>query len=206
MKINAIITSDIIKKDGIFKDRILLINSLVITFGIITGTLFYTISEDYLAGEIWESFVKFNIDFTAKTKTEVLSGLIMGHLPYVFMMILFGTSAVGIYFIAPLAFIKSSGLGLIVAYLYSSFGLKGVEYALIIFLPGKFFVILSMLLLMHTSINYSAHIRGLIRGDSVKENSSTLYMFKVLTAVLMFILSAFVECFLIISFSSLFSF
>lgn len=206
MKINAVISSDIIKRNGFFKDKIQIFCFLVLSSALITGTILYVLSEEYLTEDMFRYFTGFYLDFSSKTTLEVFSGIILSHLPYVLLMIVFGTSSVGCYFVAAISFIKASGMGLISAYLYSSFGLKGIEYALLIFFPGKFLMIFSILFIMHSGINNALYVKGLTKGEYRAEKSSNLYAVKAVTAVLLFILSSLVDCFLAVSFSSLFVF
>ncbi len=206
MKISAVISSDIIKKEGLAKNKILILNFIVLASALITGTVLYIYCEDYLTGEIWNSFTGFAVDFTAKTKTEVFSGLLLSHLPYIVLMLVFGTSSVGSVFAAGLSFIKAAGLGVLTAYLYSYFGLKGVEYSMLIFLPGKFIMLFSMLFMTNVCISNSLHISKLTKGECKAENSSNIFAVKIATAVLLFVLSSLIDCALAVSFSSLFSF
>ncbi len=206
MKISAVIYPDIIKKDRLAKDKFLLLSFTVVALALVAGTVLYVFTEDYLTGEIWDTFTKFFVDFTSKTKIEVFSGMILAHLPYIMLMIIFGTSSVGYGFIVGLSFVKATGLGVLSAYLYSSFGLKGIEYALLVFFPGKFVLILSMLFLMHFCLNNSLYVCKLTKGECRAENNSTIYAVKVITAILLLVLSSLVDGFLAVSFSSLFSF
>ncbi len=206
MKISAVISSDIIKREGIFKDKTLFINFLVLAFALVSGTVLYLSFENYLTGEIWEAFTGFSVDFSSKSKIEVFSGLLLSHIPYIILMIVFGTSSVGFIFSSATSFIKTAGLGIITAYLYSCFGLKGLEYSMLVFLPGKFIMLFSILFMMNTCMNNSLYISKLVKGECNKENSSNLFAVKFATAVILFILSSLTDCLLAVSFSSLFSF
>ena len=76
--------------------------------------------------------------------------MLVSSLPYVILMILFGTSAYGTAVIAIISFIKVIGLGILSSFLYSSYALKGIEYSFLVFFPGKFTFILSVLFMMNT--------------------------------------------------------
>lgn len=206
MKVHTIISSDILKKDSIIKDKIYLISFSIIAVSFIFGTALYITAENSLTEEIFSCFTEFYSDFSHKTKLEVFSGILLSHLPYIMLVIILGTSAYGYGIIWIFSFIKASGLGILAAYFYTTFALEGIEYALLVFFPGKFFLILSMLFTMKCSADNSLYISRLIKGECRTENSSTLYSLKMVTAVLLFVLSSAIDCFTVVSFSSLFSF
>lgn len=206
MKISAVISSDLIKKERYIKDKTLLLCFAVIASGLVSGTFIYLFAKEALNAEILDAFLSYFTSFSHKTKIEIFSGMLIANLPYILLVIVLGTSAYGSVFIAIFSFIKIAGLGILSAYFYSEFALKGVEYSLLVFFPGKFMLILSVLFMMHYSINNSIHISRLIKGEYKTENSSSLYSVKTATAVMMFILSSLFDCFMAVSFSSLFSF
>lgn len=206
MKINAVISYDKFKRNGFIKDKTQLLCFFVILFAYISGIALYISSEEHLAKEMYNCFNEFCYGFSSKTKPEVFSGIFLSHLPYLLFMVVFGTSSVGFIFAVVISYFKISGLGMISAYLYSSLGLKGIEYALLIFYPGKLIMIFSILFAMHTSTNQSLYVKGLIKGEYNKENSSNLYIIKMVTAVMLFVISSLIDCFLAASFSSLFVF
>ncbi len=206
MNIRAFVSSDIIQREGIFKDKVNMLNFTVIALALISGTVLYALTDGSYSNEIWDFFKAFSFDFSSKSKVEVFSGIIISHLPYIILMIIFGSSSIGYNFIALISFVKVAGIGMLSTYLYSSFGLKGIEYAVLIFFPGKFIMIFSILFLMHSCINNSLHIRKLTRGEYGTEKSNNIYTVKVASAVLLFLISSFIDCILSVSFSSLFVF
>ena len=206
MKIRAVISTDIIKSGGFIKHKLQLLNPALLALALVSGTVLYVVSRDYLTGEIWECFTGFFLDFSSKTKLEVFSGMLLSHLPYLVLTIVFGTCSMGYILVITAAFVKIMGIGMIATYLYSSFGLQGIEYALLIFFPGKFLMIFSMLYLMDICTTNSLYIKSLTKGESIIKNSSNLYTVRTVTAVIVFTFSLLIDCFLAVSFSSLFSF
>ncbi|MBE6774743.1 MAG: hypothetical protein E7543_00960 [Ruminococcaceae bacterium] len=206
MKINAVISTDIIKKEKITENKISIINFSVLASAIVCGTLLYVFLKDYFADGIFKSFTSFFSDFSNKTNLEIISGIALSHLPYILLMMILGTSACGCAIIVIISFIKVAGLGILAAYFYSSFALKGIEYALLVFFPGKFVLILSVLFMMHFCTNNSLNIKSLIKGECRAENMDSLYNLKSVIAILLFILSSAIDGFTVVSFSSLFAF
>ena len=206
MRISAVVTKDMIKSSNIIKDRLNLEIFIVIALGIISGTVFYIYSEPHIAEEIGNSFAAFCTGFTQKTKAEVFTGLLLGHLPYVIFMLILGKSSIGYIVIPLISYVKIMGIGFLNSYLYAVFGLKGVEYSLLIFLPGKFLMLFSVIFLMQCCIKNSVGIKSYIKGETEAENNSTIYSVRIMIAVIILISSSLIDCILTVSFSSLFSF
>lgn len=206
MRISAVFSSDIINKERFIKDKILLFSFVVIAAGIISGIILFVFANNLFGNEISDMFSDYFTDLSDKTKIEIFTGMLVSSLPYVILMILFGTSAYGTAVIAIISFIKVIGLGILSSFLYSSYALKGIEYSFLVFFPGKFILILSVLFMMNTCINNSLEINRVLKGERKAENSSLNYSVKVITAVIMFIISSAIDCLMTVSFSSLFSF
>ena len=206
MRISAVVTTNIAGKESIVKDRAIIISFAVSLLAVISGTLIYIFAESLIFDEILNIFTRFSTDFTAKTKTEIFSGIILSHIPYVFLVAIFGMTSIGVYLVSVVSFIKISGISIVNAYLYSSFGLKGIEYAALVFLPAKFILIFSVIYLMHTAMNNSIYINRLTKGERVQENSGISYLIKVIAAVILLIIASITEGVLATSFSSLFEF
>ncbi len=206
MKISAVISKDIIKRSGMAKNKLNLTVFLVIALALLSGTVLFIISEKNLSKEIGDSFISFYSDFSSKTNGEIFTGMLSSHLPYVILMIILGKSSVGYAVIPVLSFTKIIGISFLNTYLYSVFGLKGVEYSLLIFIPGKFLMIFSVIFLMQCCMENSLNIKNILKGESRLENNSYFYWVRITVAVMILTLSSLVDCILTVSFSSLFSF
>lgn len=208
MKVSAVISPKIIKSNNntIKYDKISLINFFVLSSGLLFGVLTFVLAEDYLVGEIWEYFIKFTTDFSSKTSIEILSGTLLSHAPYIILMVIFGTSVCGIIPIMLISLVKTMGLGLVSAYIYSTYSLKGIEYSFMVFFPGKFVLILSMMIMMYICLNSSRNIQKLSVGESQSKYSLSEYLAKILVGILLFFFSSVIDCLAVVCFSSLFSF
>lgn len=206
MKISAVISKGAIKSEDSFRGRINIIVFLVVASAIISGTVLYILSENYLSDGIKESFNSFYSEFACGTKTEVFTGLFLSNLPFVVFAVILGSSSTGYLIIPIIGFIKIIGLGVVNTYLYSSFGLKGLEYSLLIFTPGKFLLIFSVIFLMQSCIDNSIKIKSVLKGESKTESYRTYYTVRIVFAAVMMLLSSLIDCILAVSFSKLFSF
>ncbi len=206
MKISAVISKDIIKRSDAMKDRLNVKVFSVIAFALLSGTLLYILSENYLVEEMRESFIGFYSDFSSKSKTEVFTGILLAHLPYVAIMIILGSSSIGYLLIPLISYTKIAGISFLNSYLYSAFGLKGIEYSLLILFPGKFLMLFSVVFLMQCCIDNSVSVKNIIKGESRAENNGTFYAVRIAVAVIFLVFSSLVDCILAVSFSSLFSF
>ncbi|MBO7319002.1 MAG: stage II sporulation protein M, partial [Clostridia bacterium] len=144
MKVSAVISRPDIRIDSTNKSA--LVSSAVISFGIILGALLYVFANDSLTGDLFDYFISFSVDFSNKNKPEIISGLIMQNIIYFVLMLIFGTSVIGTPAVYFLSLLKTSGLGLLIAYIYDCYALKGIEYCLLVMFPGKFLLIFAMVL------------------------------------------------------------
>ena len=203
MKINAVISKPAIEVNSANKSAIL--SAVIISMGIMSGVGIYLLSNGII-DELCDCFFAFVTDFSNKNKPEILSGLILSNVPYLIMMLIFATSVIGVFGIVGLTFAKSMGMGLLITYIYDSFALKGIVYSLLVILPGKFVMILAMILLTQSSIITSQDIRKSISCRDDKTVSLHKFALRIVVILLIFILSSIIDFITICSFSSLFEF
>ncbi len=206
MKISAVISKDIIKRSDIARNKLNFTVFIVIALALLSGTVLFVLSDKSLTEEISNSFFGFYSDFSSKSKAEIFTGILSAHIPYVILMIIFGKSSVGYTVIPVLSFTKIIGIGFLNTYLYSAFGLKGVEYSLLVFIPGKFLMLFSVIFLMQCCMENSLNMKNIVKGESRTENISGFYGARITVAVIILTLSSLIDCILTVSFSSLFSF
>ena len=204
MKINAVISKSSVNVDSTYKSAI--ISAITIAVGIIFGAIIYILSKDNLNSSLVEYFINFSTDFSNKNKPEILSGIILSHIPYFIMMIIFGTSVVGTPAVILLTNIKSMGIGLLTTYIYSSFSLKGIEYCLLVMFPGKFILIFAMILLTQSCFVTSNDIIQRLKNKEGRVVSLEKFAVRSILIFGLIILSALIDFLANISFSSLFNF
>ena len=204
MKINAVISKSSVNVDSTYKSAI--ISAITIAVGIIFGAIICILSKDNLNSSLVEYFINFSTDFSNKNKPEILSGIILSHIPYFIMMIIFGTSVVGTPAVILLTNIKSMGIGLLTTYIYSSFSLKGIEYCLLVMFPGKFILIFAMILLTQSCFVTSNDIIQRLKNKEGRVVSLEKFAVRSILIFGLIILSALIDFLANISFSSLFNF
>ena len=206
MKINTVISPRVSVEPTGPKNKIQLLSFASIASSVIIGTLIFILSEDYISSDILSEFEGYFSSLENKNTLEVFTGFLLSHIPYIMLMIVLSTCTYGTAFILILSFLKVSGLSILNAVIYSTFGLKGIEYSLLVSHPGKFVLLLSVLLMTEFCIENSQKINSRLKGESKQQDSNNLYALKIAVAVLLFIFSSLVDCFFTVSFSSLFSF
>ncbi|MBQ3136088.1 MAG: stage II sporulation protein M [Clostridia bacterium] len=206
MKFSGVITSEANKRNTFFKDKIQLISFAVIAVSLIIGSAFYLLSEEYFNAEIKKLFSESLSFMTTGSAFEIFSGIMVLHAVYFIIMTVFGTSSLGYVFILLMTFFKTLSIGLINAFLYSNYGLKGIEYCCLVFFPGKYLILLVMLMLTYFCIKNSMHVKECMRGEYNKERKDNTYPIRLFVIGILLSVSIAVECFLVRNFSQLFSF
>lgn len=205
---NAVISSNILRnaKKITEGNKITAANFSVILGGIVSGALVYLTGKEYIIGEICDYFLNFTTDFSYRSKIEVLSGLLLTHIPYVIICVTLGVCIIGTYLIYFFSFIKAAGISIILAHIYCTYKLKGVEYALLVFLPGKFMMIFAMLSLMYISVNCSIKLNKKIKGDNTEKLYFSGYYGRSAVTFMLFVVSSLIDFICVSCFSPLFDF
>lgn len=204
MKINAVISKPSVKLNN--GDKTAIISAAAIAFGIITGAMIYSVSNNTVFNEICDYFLSYATDFTHKNKPEIFSGIIISYVPYIIAMFILGTSIVGAVGTIALSTVKSMGIGLLFTYIYDAFSLKGIEYCLLILLPGKFILIFAMILLTQSCCMNSLAIRKSLSNFENGAVPLQKYLLRSVVILLLFVLSSLADFLMLTSFSSLFDF
>ena len=182
------------------------ISASVIAVGIIAGTCIFVFSKESISNSLFDYFVNFSTDFSNKNKPEILSGIILSHISYFVMMLIFGTSVVGTHAVIILTCVKSMGIGVLTTYIYSAFSLKGIEYCLLVLFPGKSILIFAMILLTQSCYVASNNIRESIKIREGRVVSFDKFVLRALFIFFLIMISSVIDFITIISFSSLFDF
>lgn len=204
MKVSAVITKPKVGLDNTKKTAF--ISGANIALGIIMGSVLYLICKDKLTGNLFDYFIDYTIDFSNKNKPEILSGLVLQNLIYYFFMLFFGTNVIGAPFVFLISFIKASGLGVLATYIYDAFSLKGIEYCLLVFFPGKFLLILSMVLLTQNCYYNALCIFRNIKMEDSRGVDLKKFTARSVLILMILLLASLVDFLTIISFSPLFDF
>lgn len=207
MKVSAVINTKRIHPGQLHsKLPTVFISFIPIALGLIFGSLMFNFSDEGIFDSLKNCFLSFATDFTNKNTPEIISGMLLTYLAYFFMMVIFGMCALGTVPVFILSFFKSAGIGMTAAYIYSGYALKGVEYCLLVFYPGKILAMLAMLMLTHSCYYMSGNIRKLIKGSHDTTIEIEKYVLRSALIGSIFILSSLVDFLMLRCFSSLFAF
>ncbi len=206
MKINAVIIPKRTfkpKEKSLPFNKNLLIITAILSVAALSGVLLYIIAKSQIDVHLSESFNFYTQSFIKKSKPEMFSGLLLEGLPYFFLMLLFSTSVIGDVFIYTLSFIKVLGLSTCITYIYSVYELKGIEYCLLVLLPGKFFLILGILLLINCC---SSIIKTVTKRSKEFNFEPKNIAVKTVAVLIILLISSTVELLTTSMFSDLFAF
>lgn len=186
-----------------FKDHRLLFSFLSIASGLVFGVVVYIVSSALIENELYNLFIDFNILFSGKTYLEIFSGFTLSGLIYFFSMFIVGGSIFGKLLCSIITFVKAMGISLVTSYLYCNFGLKGFEYALLVFFPGKVALLFAMLFMTKICFECSALLTSGNELNSVKIKN---YCLKTIVVFIFLLVSWTVDLLCIVVFSGLFDF
>lgn len=204
MKINAVI----FKKDK-FKDlkyssekrkKLIFLTSYLSVF-VLIGILMFLLHKDKthtIFNECFREYIQF---IKEKSKPEVFAGLLTGNLFYFILVLFFTFNLLGKPFIYIISGLKISGLSAIVAYLYYSYQIKGIEYTLLVLLPGKLLLIFAIILMINLT---SSHIDEFIKRNCENKTDIGINLIKLLFIFLIIMISTAVDTLTAVTFSELF--
>ena len=184
-------------------DKSIFLSFIFIFSGLLSGVLIYMFINENVRPGILKLFLRFYTDFSNKTYIEIFSGIALFGIFYFIIMFISGSSFYGKTISALVTFVKSTGLTLLVSYLYCEFSLMGLEYVLLVFFPGKTVLISGMLLMTKNCIDMSDK---LIKCNKTDFNDyKKRYLIKSILALFIIIFSCLVDLICIKIFSPLFN-
>ncbi len=204
MKISAVINRPAFPVDNTKKSAV--ISSAVLILGVVAGTLIYILTKNNTSDILSEHFISFSSEFINKDKSEIFSGLVFQNIVFFIVMLVLATCALGTPAVFILSYIKTMGLGMLVTYLYDRFALKGLEYCLLIILPGKLILIFSMLLLTQSCYLMSIDIYTQIKNNNSRVVDFKKFSLRALLILVFILLSGALDFITVTSFSALFNF
>lgn len=207
MKVSAVISAKGLGRKKFNKTiSSVVIAALPLILGIIFGSITYFLSDKSIFDSLKTYFLEFATEFSGKNKPEIISGLIVSYIPYVIIMLIFGMCACGAMPIFLVSFFKSAGIGMTATYIYDVYALKGLEYSLLVFYPGKIIAVFAMLILTHSCYAMNNEISSSIKGKCDSPVRVDRYIVRTLLISSIFAVASVVEFLTIICFSELFSF
>ena len=98
------------------------------------------------------------------------------------------------------------GISALISYLYVQYGIKGLEYVLLVFFPGKCIFLSAAVIMTKNSFDMSCIVKNGIAEKGSSTPISKVYYFKSLIFSMLFALSALVDFSALKIFSGLFDF
>lgn len=190
----------------LIEDRGLLFSFLSVLSGLLSGAITANYPESSLKEKILTLFVSFNTDLADKTKAEYFCGILLSTLLYFFILFACGSNTFGKIPALLVTFFKATGITAVIAFLYAQYGLKGLEYCLLVYIPGKILLIFAMLFFTKACFDFSCVLSA---GFTVTAEAKTLrrvFLLKAAVSLLILVLSAATDFLSCILFASLFQF
>ena len=203
MKVNAVVFS---AKSFLIKDKGLLSTFITMFTGVLVGVFIYAFLLNNTENVFFDLFISFNTDYISKSNIEIFSGILFNGLVYYLILFLSGTSFLGRYICITATFMKVVGITTLISYLYIQYGLKGLEYVLLVFFPGKAVLLLAAVIMTKNSYDMSRVVNNVIIEKGSTTSMKKLYYFKSLVFSFLFILSALIDFLALKIFSGLFDF
>ena len=203
MKVNAVVFS---MKRFLIKDKGLLSAFITIFIGILVGVFIYAFLLNDKENILFDLFVSFNTDYISKSDIEILSGIALNVLIYYLILFFSGTSFLGRYICLTATFVKVIGISALISYLYVQYGLKGLEYVLLIFFPGKTILLFAAVIMTKNSYDMCSIVNNGAGEKGSTASIKKIYYLKSLIFSILFALSALIDYVSLKIFSGLFDF
>lgn len=123
-----------------------------LALAVVSGVIVYMFNKEAINAEYSELFSEYCLNFLSADKTDIFISSLKNILPYILLMLLFSTSAVGDILVYMLTFIRFSAMSTYTAFLYTQYGIAGIKYCFTVFLPGKVIFIIGSLILIDLCI------------------------------------------------------
>ena len=145
--------------------------TIFLSLAVVSGVVIYSVNKNDFNSTFSGMFSEFCIDFTCSGKADIFFGLLKNMLPYIIIILLLSTSAVGDLLIYLLTFIKISGMSTYTAFLYTQYGIAGIKYIFTVFLPGKCIFIIAALILtdLCTKISRDYRVKNKLSESELKK-------------------------------------
>lgn len=206
MKISAVFSRNRNKNyfDTEFKNLIIIIVTFIIA--VISGTIIVFTNYSFFEKTLGSLFLSFFTGYSSKSLYMIILSEICNEALFLLLCIVFGSSAYGKAPIIATVFLKIEGLATIASYILSAYQLKGLEYYLLIYLPGNILIIFTVLFVAVKCLNRSEIIKKIIIKNNSAEYEKLTYVKQFIFASVVIIISALTDSILIRVFSPLFSF
>lgn len=151
------------------KNHILLILLIFMILGIFIGN-FYFDDNEAVKSFLKDYVEKFIALRTGNTFGKVLLKSFLHFLIMMFLLFMLGASLFGVVTLPIALFFKGFISGGIGAFLYSQYGLQGIAFNAVIFIPSTLLILIIMLLASRESLFFSLKISNLTLSKTMPQN------------------------------------
>lgn len=160
--------------DFLQKNYILLIILFFLLLGIIFGIFRFDNTE-----ELKNYFNDYTLNFveirSGTSFWRILFVCFLRSLAVLFLLFLLGASLFGVITLPAAIFIKGFLQGGVAAFLYSQYGLKGIAFNAVIFIPSTITFIIIMILASCESVKFSLRLSNLTLSQTLPQNLSVAF-------------------------------
>jgi len=192
--------------EAINQNNSLIFLSFCFLLGFLAGVLIFktkNTSGGYYSNEFTELYNKLNGGFLSAVICSFLN-----QLPFAAAIFLSGTCMVGAVLVPAIAAVRGATYGMIMAYTYFAYNLKGVVFNLLILIPSAVVAAISVILASREALGFSLSLARLAFPDTKKphiEQDFKLYCIRQLFVLLFFLTSALIQGLMSASFISFFA-
>ena len=186
-------------------NKLFIVLSIVLLVGVFCGSILVKFFDKNTFSLIGTLLVQDLIERGSESFLNIFIASISAVSIFILPAFLMGLSAWG-YLLAPLVpFTRGLCIGLASGYIYLSYGLKGMGFYALVFLPGIFTSVFAVLLVTQEAILFSKHYVSMIFSKNVTfGNPTKRYILKISLALFLVIVSGGVDVFFSLIFSNLF--
>lgn len=202
-----------VKKEDIVRfvsnNKLLLLLSVFLLIGVFLGAILVRFTDENIMKFINVLFITDFKERLSKTLLSIFIASISSIFIFIIMSFFMGLSIWG-FIVAPLVpFIRGVCIGLSEGYLYSTYGLRGICFYSLVFLPGIFISSIAILLMTREAIKLSNDFSSLIfLGNKLTNvrNSIRLYIIRSGCVAIIVIIASVADIVSNVLFSKLFKF
>lgn len=202
-----------IKKEDIIKffahNKLLILLSIFLLIGILSGAILVNIADENTLKFINILFLSDFKERLSKTLLDIFIASISSTFIFVIISFFMGLSVWGFILAPVIPFIRGIGIGIAEGYLYSTYGIRGICFHTLVFLPGIFISSIAILLMTKEAMKLSNDFSSIIflGGKLISvRNSIRLYIIRSGCIVIMVVIASAADIIFNFLFSRLFIF
>lgn len=196
-------------KNFLLKNKLLVFLSVFLLFGIFFGSLLMELADENVIKFINALFLSDFKERLSKPLLEVFIASISSTFIFVLISFFMGLSMWGFILAPVIPFVRGICIGMCEGYLYSAYGLKGICFHSLIFLPGIFISSIAVILMAREAIKISSCFSSAIFSKGSVNPISTsikLYIIRSGCITIITLISSVIDLVSSLLFSKFFSF